>query len=66
MTPRHPARSEAPVFLATMLITAALIGGLAFFAVRRTAPEEPLGRELARVVPLSLVVGVVLAWASSI
>jgi hypothetical protein len=54
------------VFLATMLITAVLIGGLAFYAVRPTAPEEPLGRELARVVPLSLVVGVVLAWASSI
>ena len=54
------------MFLATMLITAVLVGGLAFYSVRPTAPEEPIGRELARVVPLSLVVGIVLAWASSL
>lgn len=54
------------MFLETLLITAVLTGGLAFYAVRPTAPQEPIGRELARVVPLSLVVGIVLAWASSL
>jgi hypothetical protein len=54
------------VFVATMLITAVLVGAMAAFVVFPTAPQEPRGRELARVVPLALVVGVVLAWASSL
>ena len=51
--------------LEVLLVTAVMIGGLAAFVVLPTAPQEPRAREVVRLVPLALIVGVVLAWAVS-
>jgi len=54
------------VFLETMLITAVLAGGLAAFVLFPIAGDEPRVRSWVRLVPLALIVGVVLAWASAL
>jgi uncharacterized membrane protein YraQ (UPF0718 family) len=51
-------------FLWRVLVLAVLIGAVAVYTVRPSAPEEPWGHRLACVVPLSLIAGIVLAWAA--
>ena len=53
------------VSLEIVLITAVGVGGLAGAVVLPTDPDDPWPRRLTRLVPLALIVGVVLAWASS-
>jgi hypothetical protein len=53
------------VSLEVVLITAGGVGALAGAVVLPTDPDDPWPRRLARLAPLALIVGVVLAWASS-
>ncbi|MGR7024675.1 hypothetical protein [Geodermatophilus sp. URMC 62] len=47
------------------LVLALAVGGLAAAVVHPTAPQEPWRRRLVRLVPLSLVMGAVLARCSA-
>jgi hypothetical protein len=52
--------------LVEILVPAILIGLICVAVVHPSAPQEPWAHRLARVVPLALIAGAVLTWASSL
>lgn len=49
------------MFVVQWLVISVLVGALSIWLVHPSAPHEPWGHRLACVVPLSLIVGLVLA-----
>ena len=48
------------------LVVAGVVGGLALAVAHPSAPDEPWGRRLVRLVPIAAVAGVVLAlWSGT-